>query len=83
MWFVLLLIDFVYCISLSGHVEAHLKDLNQIKVVINGGEFISHCTETGGFYFPNVPSGSHLLEVLSNTYSFDKVIIIFIIKDQG
>jgi hypothetical protein len=74
---ILIFIDLVYCISLSGHVEPQVKDLAQIKVVINGGEFISHCAENGGFYFPNIPSGSHLLEVLSNTYSFDKVIVIY------
>lgn len=74
-WIALLFLEFASCISISGYVDPRSRDLNEIKVVINGGEYLSHLTEKGLFYFSNIPSGNHLLEVLSNVYSFDKVII--------
>lgn len=49
-WIILTLFDLVSCISLSGYIDTRSSDLNQIKVLINGGELTSQVTENGGFY---------------------------------
>ncbi|KAJ3410910.1 hypothetical protein HDV05_003041 [Chytridiales sp. JEL 0842] len=43
------------------------------KVILNGGQKVAYLEEDGSFSFTNVPSGSHLLEVLANGYVFDKI----------
>ncbi|KAJ3081585.1 hypothetical protein HK102_002246 [Quaeritorhiza haematococci] len=65
--------------SLEGRVAPNqiLDDISKLhprtRVIINGGQFVAYVEDDGSFSFPNLPLGSHLLEVISNEYYFDKI----------
>ncbi|KNC98478.1 uncharacterized protein SPPG_06179 [Spizellomyces punctatus DAOM BR117] len=52
--------------------DVHLLGPN-VKVWINGGQLVAYVEEDGSFTLPDVPEGTHLLEVASHLYHFDKI----------
>ncbi|KAJ3045474.1 hypothetical protein HDV00_009127 [Rhizophlyctis rosea] len=65
--------------DVSGTLTSNdiLKDLSLLdpdtKVVLNGGQRSAYVEKDGAFTLYGVPDGSHLLEVISHQYQFDKI----------
>ncbi|KAI9142493.1 hypothetical protein BKA69DRAFT_1021630, partial [Paraphysoderma sedebokerense] len=43
------------------------------KVILNGGQFSTNIKSNGKFEFIDIPEGSYLVSILSNTFFFDKI----------
>ncbi|KAJ3163519.1 hypothetical protein HDU86_000099 [Geranomyces michiganensis] len=54
-------------------VMPDLAQLGPAKVTLNGGQYVAYIEDDGSFIFPDVPAGSHILQVSSNMYSFEQV----------
>lgn len=44
-----------------------------VKIHVNGGEYLGFVKESGAFTIHNIPSGSYVLEVLNSEYTYEPV----------